>query len=343
MFRGTGNKEICPMKGPLLPDKPRNLECLTIKVITDNYYDALRLDTVVSTRYRTVPGACIHAEHGLSYFVETMTVGGETGRLVFDYGVDPNGVASNMNLLGIDPATVDVFALSHGHFDHWGAFIDILKRNCTRIPRGTPFYVGLDAFAHRYTRRPGSDELHDLGFLDRDGIEGLGVLRIVEISEPTEVIPGAYLTGRIDRVTTFEQVPATFLIERNGGREQDLFRGEQAIVFVVRGRGLVVLSSCAHAGIVNTVKRAQEITGVDRVHAIIGGFHLINAAPEIIEATVAGIKAMAPEYIVPTHCTGFEAITRFREEMPEQFLLNTAGTTYVFAAADNEEDTTVNT
>jgi 7,8-dihydropterin-6-yl-methyl-4-(beta-D-ribofuranosyl)aminobenzene 5'-phosphate synthase len=329
------------MKDPLLLDQPRELERLTIKVITDNYYDALRMDTAVSTRYRTTLGPGIHAEHGLSYFVETMTAQGGDGSLMFDYGVDPNGVASNMNLLGIDLSTVGAFGLSHGHFDHWGAFIDILKRNSARIPEGTPFYVGRDAFAHRYAGRPGSDELRDLGVLDRGEIEDLGVLRIVEITEPTEVIPGAYLTGRIDRVTTYEQVPAAFFIERNGQREQDLFHGEQAIAFVVRGRGLVVLSSCAHTGIVNTVKRAQEMTGVDRIYAIIGGFHLINAAPEIIEATVAGIKTMAPRYIVPTHCTGFEAITKFREEMPEQFLLNTAGTTYVFVAADKREDTTV--
>ena len=152
-----GGAGSCSMKESLLADKPRMLECLTIKVITDNYYDALRPDTAVSTRYRTTPGACIHAEHGLSYFVETVTVDGETGRLMFDYGVDPEGVANNMNLLGIDLSTVDAFGLSHGHFDHWGAFIDILKRNCTRIPRGTPFYVGLDAFVHRHARRPGGD------------------------------------------------------------------------------------------------------------------------------------------------------------------------------------------
>ena len=119
------------------------------------------------------------------------------------------------------------------------------------------------------------------------------------------------------------------------------FEGEQAIAFVVRGKGLVVLSGCAHAGIINTVRRAREMTGVDRIYAIIGGFHLVNAAPEVIDATVVDIKAMAPEYVVPTHCTGFEAITKFREEMPEQFLLNTAGTTYVFIAADNGEDMTV--
>jgi 7,8-dihydropterin-6-yl-methyl-4-(beta-D-ribofuranosyl)aminobenzene 5'-phosphate synthase len=93
---------------------------------------------------------------------------------------------------------------------------------------------------------------------------------------------------------------------------------------------LVVLSGCAHAGIVNTVRHAQKITGVSRLHALLGGFHLINAPSETVEATVADIKAMAPDFVVPTHCTGFEAIIRFREEMAERFILNTAGTRYVF-------------
>jgi 7,8-dihydropterin-6-yl-methyl-4-(beta-D-ribofuranosyl)aminobenzene 5'-phosphate synthase len=309
----------------------RQLATLTVTVITDNYYDALRPDTALGKRYRSVPGACIHAEHGLSYFVQTTTDRGETGRLLFDFGVSADGVMNNMYLLGIDFDRIGAFGLSHGHFDHWNAFIEMLKRNRTLIPQGTPFYVGRDAFAHRYARRPDGD-VQDLGFLNREEIENLGILEIMEITGPTEVIPGAYLTGRIERATAHEQAPATFLIERKGRQEQDLFEGEQAIAFVVRGKGLVVLSGCAHTGIINTVKRARKMTGVDRIYAIIGGFHLVNAVPEMIEATVADIKAMAPQYVVPMHCTGFEAMTRFRDEMPEQFLLNTVGTTYTFAA-----------
>jgi 7,8-dihydropterin-6-yl-methyl-4-(beta-D-ribofuranosyl)aminobenzene 5'-phosphate synthase len=194
--------------------------------------------------------------------------------------------------------------------------------------------VGLEAFAHRHARRP-DGEVQDLSCLNRAAIESFGILKILEVTEPTEAIPGAYLTGRIDRVTPYEQIPPNFFIERNGQRERDLFQGEQAIVFVVRGKGLVVLSGCAHTGIVNTVKRARAMTGIDRIHAIIGGFHLVNSDQNVIEETVAELKAMEPDYIVPTHCTGFEAIARFREEMPERFLLNTAGTRYVLTATDS--------
>ena len=98
-----------------------------------------------------------------------------------------------------------------------------------------------------------------------------------------------------------------------------------------KGKGLVVLSGCAHRGIVNTVKHAQRMTGTDKVHAIIGGFHLTGAKPEIIQKTIADIKAIKPDYIVPTHCTGFEAISEFAREMPDQFILNTAGTRYIIS------------
>jgi 7,8-dihydropterin-6-yl-methyl-4-(beta-D-ribofuranosyl)aminobenzene 5'-phosphate synthase len=99
-----------------------------------------------------------------------------------------------------------------------------------------------------------------------------------------------------------------------------------------REKGLVVLSACAHRGIVNTVKQAQKMTGIEKVYLVMGGFHLTGAKPEMIQKTVAGIKAINPQYIVPTHCTGFEAIDAFKKEMPDQFILNTAGTKYVITA-----------
>jgi 7,8-dihydropterin-6-yl-methyl-4-(beta-D-ribofuranosyl)aminobenzene 5'-phosphate synthase len=301
---------------------------LAITVITDNYYDALRQDAGPATRYRTRPGASVHAEHGLSYFVQTVAEG-RTSSFMFDYGADAGGVLNNIRALDIDFGAVDALGLSHGHHDHWGGLTEILKQNGSRIRKDTPLYLGEEAFAHRFALRP-SGELNDIGRLDRAEIEGTGAVRIVEIDGPTQIVPGAYLCGPIERVTEYEHVPSSLLIERDGKLEQDQFYGEQAIAFVVKGKGLVVLSGCAHAGVVNTVRHAQKITGVSRLHALLGGFHLVNAPPETIEATVADIKAMSPDYVVPAHCTGFEATVRLREEMAGRFILNTAGTRYVF-------------
>jgi 7,8-dihydropterin-6-yl-methyl-4-(beta-D-ribofuranosyl)aminobenzene 5'-phosphate synthase len=305
------------------------IEKLTVTVITDNYYDALRSDTPISKQFRTAPDASMHAEHGLSFFIESETEGTSRG-LMFDYGVDARGIMNNMELLNIDLGKADALGLSHGHFDHWGGLIDILRQNRSKIGKGTPLYLGAEAFAHRYSGRFSMENPAYLGQLDREAIESLGIIRIVEVEEPREVIPGVYLTGNIERTTSYERIPPSLLIKRGDKLEGELLEGEQAVMCNVRGKGLVVISGCAHRGIVNTVRHAQKITGIDKVYVVIGGFHLVNAKPEIIEKTVADIKKIAPDHIIPTHCTGFEAMTTFAKEMPEQFILNTAGTRYTF-------------
>jgi 7,8-dihydropterin-6-yl-methyl-4-(beta-D-ribofuranosyl)aminobenzene 5'-phosphate synthase len=257
-------------------------------------------------------------------------VDGKTSACMFDYGLDSPGVMNNIGLLGLDLGKANAFSLSHGHFDHFLGAVSVLKQSQSRIAAGTPFYVGEEAFARRYSLRPGTTEAADLGQLKKEDIETLG-LKVVEVKKSVQIIPGAYVTGNIERVTTYEKVPPSLLIKRGEKPEPDDFRGEQAVFFNVKGKGLVVLSGCAHAGIVNTVKHAQKTTGIDKIHAVMGGFHLANAKPEIIQNTVADIKAMKPDYIVPTHCTGFEAIVAFGKEMPNEFILNTAGTRYTFA------------
>ncbi len=303
---------------------------LTIWVLTDNYFDTLRPDNKITRRYRVVPGKSIHAEHGLAYYLETV-VDGKANACMFDYGLDPVGVMNNIALLGLDVGKTRAFGLSHGHFDHFMAAIEILKSNQARIAKGTPFYVGDETFYRRYLLRPEGGEAMDIGQLKKEDIEALG-LKVVEVKSSTQIIPGAYFTGNIERVTDYEKVPPSLLIKRGEQPEPDDFRGEQAFFFKLKGKGLVILSGCAHAGIVNTVKHAQKISSSEKIHAVLGGFHLINAKPEIIQKTVADIKALKPDYVVPTHCTGFEAIVAFKQEMPEEFIINTAGTQYSFVA-----------
>lgn len=303
---------------------------LTIWVLADNYYDANIAEGKNTKRYRVVPGKSIHAEHGLSFYAETV-VDGKTSACMFDYGLDAAGVLNNIALLGLDISKSSAFSLSHGHYDHYSSAVGIIKQNQSRIPAGTPFYVGEEAFARRFSLRPGTTEAADLGQLQKADLEALG-LKVIEVKSSTQIIPGAFFTGNIERLTTYEKIPPTILIKRGEKPEQDDFRGEQALFFNVKGKGLVVLSGCAHAGIVNTVRQAQKVSGTEKVHAIMGGFHLINAKTERIQNTVADIKAMKPDFIVPTHCTGFEAIVAFSKELPDAFTMNTAGTRYTFGA-----------
>jgi 7,8-dihydropterin-6-yl-methyl-4-(beta-D-ribofuranosyl)aminobenzene 5'-phosphate synthase len=310
--------------------KVAEVDKLTIWVVADNYYDTNRAEGRNTKRYRSVPGKSMHAEHGLSYYVETV-VDGKTSVCMFDYGLDAVGVMNNIALLGLDIGKTNAFGLSHGHWDHYGTAVSILKQNQSRIAAGTPFYVGEEAFAHRYAVRPGATEPADLGQLQRSDLEAIG-LKVIEVKSSTQIIPGAFLTGNIERLTSYEKVAPNLLIKRGEKPEPDDFRGEQALFFKVKGKGLVVLSGCSHTGIVNAVRQAQKISGTEKVHAIMGGFHLINAKPEVIQSTVADVKAIKPDHIVPTHCTGFEAIVAFSKEMPDAFTLNTAGTKYTFSA-----------
>ncbi len=303
---------------------------LTIWILADNYFDSNEPDAKVTKRYRSVAGKSVSAQHGLSYYIETVT-GGKTSACMFDFGLDPAGVLNNIALLGLDIGKTNAFSLSHGHYDHYTGVISILKQNQSKIAAGTPFYVGEEAFARRYSLRPGAAEPTDVGQLSKEDVEALGV-KVVEVKSAVEIIPGAYSTGKIDRITSYEKVPASMQVKRGDKIEPDIFPGEQALFFNVKGKGLVVLSGCAHCGIVNTVRHAQKSSGTEKVHAIMGGFHLINAKPELIQNTVADIKAMKPDHIVGTHCTGFRAMTAISREMPDAFIVNTAGTKYTFGA-----------
>lgn len=304
----------------------QEVDAVRVWILTDNYYDALRHDDAVVKRYRVIPGESVHAEHGLSYFIET-EIEGRTSACMFDFGLDARGILNNAKLLGIDTTSAEAFGLSHGHFDHWAGALEILRQN---RKAGTPFYAGEGAFLQRYSLRPGSDELMDIGRLDRQAVQDAGA-QVTEVRSATEIIPGCFCTGRIERATSYETIRPGLLVEREGKIEPDDFSGEQAFFFIVKNKGLVVLSGCAHRGIVNTVKQARRAAGIDKVHAVLGGFHLINADPEIIESTVADIEAVKPDYVAPAHCTGFEAIMAFSRAMPKAFVLNTAGSRYTFS------------
>ena len=300
-------------------------ERITITIIEDNYYDFFRPDSKIAKRYR----GNIYSEAGLACHIETV-VDGRPHSFLFDFGRTFHAVSRNIDTLKIDFDKLEALALSHGHRDHFGGLVELLKSRTDKIPKGIPLYVGEEAFAERGVgKRP--DGVTVIHHLKKEDIEGLGFLKIIEIKDPTPIVSGAYFTGRIEKVTDYEKGLPGDSVKRGGKFEQDDFIGEQSVVLNAKGKGLVVLSGCAHVGIVNTVKYAQKTTGVGKVHVIMGGFHLTGAKEELIQRTVADIKAMGPDYIIPMHCTGFEATVVFAKAMPDQFVLNTSGTRYTFS------------
>jgi 7,8-dihydropterin-6-yl-methyl-4-(beta-D-ribofuranosyl)aminobenzene 5'-phosphate synthase len=160
-------------------------------------------------------------------------------------------------------------------------------------------------------------------------------MEVRKIREDSTLAGGRLLVlGEIERVTEFEKGMPGMEAEIKGQWVKDPFSDDRGVAVKVKNKGLVVIGGCSHAGIINTVKHAQKVTGSTKVHAVLGGFHLTGPMMEpIMGPTIEEMKTIGPEYIVPTHCTGWKAINQFAEKMPAQFLLNSVGTTYVFQSS----------
>jgi 7,8-dihydropterin-6-yl-methyl-4-(beta-D-ribofuranosyl)aminobenzene 5'-phosphate synthase len=260
----------------------------------------------------------------------------------------------NAEQMEIDLSTIDAIALSHGHGDHTAAMSDVLRRidagpRSRRWEAGTP----VEEIVAYCQRRRVPLVAHPAAFRERWGIGADGVRQgpgtpppraewealgaeIVLSEDPTRLGPGCWTTGLVPR-QSFEG--GTSQPSSSGHRRayregaafyDDHLEDDQAIAVHVAGKGLVVLSGCAHRGIVNTVLRAREISGVERVWAILGGFHLAPASDEVIQKTIDALIEVGPHMVVPSHCTGFRAIAGFARRMPEAFVLGTVGTRYEF-------------
>jgi 7,8-dihydropterin-6-yl-methyl-4-(beta-D-ribofuranosyl)aminobenzene 5'-phosphate synthase len=315
---------------------------VVITTLVDNSYDALMADVGPARRARnaTIPKVDapqfvdgqthtgLVAEHGFSALVTTRR--GDTSHTVlFDTGVSPTGMATNFSRLGLDAGDIEVVVLSHGHFDHAGGLSGLAK---LRGRSGLPLAVHPLVWTKRRFALP-DQPAWELPTLSRSALEAEG-LEVIERRQPSLLLDGSVLiTGEVDRTTDFERGMPNHEAWRDGRWEPDpTILDEQALVVHVRGRGLVVLTGCGHAGAVNIARHALRLTGVDRLHALLGGFHLTGAAFEpIIEPTVAAFADMAPDVLVPAHCTGWKAQHRLAATLPDAFVPNAVGTSFVMA------------
>jgi 7,8-dihydropterin-6-yl-methyl-4-(beta-D-ribofuranosyl)aminobenzene 5'-phosphate synthase len=300
-----------------------------ILTVLDNYVDVLLRSTDVVKRPvlakgDTLPIDTLLSEHGLSLLI-TVYRGQTKNTILFDTGYSSVGLLHNLDQLGIDLDLIDTIVLSHGHMDHTGGLYPLLDR----IARPVTLVVHPEAFhSPRYF---GLDDGRKLQFprtLVKDDLAGKGVT-IAESKGPVPVAENTILvTGEVERVTSFEKGLPNAVMEKDGQLVKDPISDDQGLVIRLQDKGLVVLSGCSHAGIVNTVFFAQKITGVRQIHAVMGGFHLSGPIFEpVIERTISELKKLEPKVIVPMHCTGWEAIQRFSEEFPNSFVLNSVGTT----------------
>ena len=310
----------------MTPVNLRELERVEVTVLVDNYTDLLLLQsTPVVKRPAVSPPNAFLAEHGFSCLIKTVDV--EEHLFLMDVGISGTCLLHNAQLLKIDLSKVEALTLSHGHFDHCWALREILPK----VPKGIPLVLHPDAFLPRRLNLPTLKILVTVPPPDENMLREAG-MEVRTIREDSTLAAGRILVlGEIERVTEFEKGMVGAEAEIEGQWVKDPFSDDRGVAVKVKNKGLVVIGGCSHAGIINTVKHAQKVTGGPKVHAVLGGFHLTGPMMEpIIGPTIGEMKKFGPEYIIPTHCTGWKAINQFAKEMPEQFILNTVGTTYIF-------------
>ena len=310
----------------------KEVDRVEILVLQDNYIDIASGDSnEIVHRAMPLVGVelknTILAEHGFSALV-TVSVGDQIRNLLFDFGLSEFGAAFNAEALKADLTGVEAMAISHGHPDHTGG----LKQLTERVgKKDIELVVHPAAFRHpRYIKITEDFKIYFPAFT-KEMVKDVG-LKLVETKDPYSLLDNASLfLGEIPRVTDFEMGMPNAYYQEGEEEKWDAIEDDTAVVFYLKGKGLIVLSGCAHAGIINTTKYAKEVTGIDKIHAIMGGFHLTGSHFEpFIDVTTEAIMDLSPDYVIPTHCTGRKAINFMEKEMPNQFLLCMAGTKMIF-------------
>ena len=326
------------------PLAPKVVDSLTVRVVVDSRYERFlpkaQHPLVAIEHVGHIPGrqmSTLAAEWGLSLHLESR-VERNKAQYLLDFGYTPEILNRNVDLLDIDLAKINGLILSHGHRDHYGGLVGFVTQHRTRMRDDLALYVGGETiFREKWVSGRNESEVVSWGALDRTALAAQNVLPVC--CEAPQLLEGPFTTGRIER-TSFEQVTGGTKVrydhysegERQGQLVKDEHPDEQGACYIVKGRGLVVISSCGHTGIVNTVKTAMKVANTPKLHAVIGGFHLGMAPQEYVQHTVDELARLDPDVILPMHCTGAPFIERMRERMPERVVASNVGSRFTFGA-----------
>jgi len=350
LLDGTTPVRAAPLTGTV-PE----VDALAIRVVIDSYQFAVapskKLGDVDIQHFgwgigNAPPDRTLVSEFGLSMHVQSRHVA-ETKNILIDFGYTPEALINNVGLLDIDPSSLDALVLSHGHYDHFGGLVGFLRQHGDRLKPKLPLYIGGEECfcAREWTAPP----VHgNFGVLDRLALEK-AKLTVTYAEEPSLVADHGFTTGQIG-LNSFEKLlsPTAMKVgvdhglgcyadklpedERTKPVVPDQFRHEIATAFNVKGRGLVVLTSCSHRGVVNAIKQAQAASGIGKVHAVVGGFHLAPYKDDYVRQTIEELKGIGLDYVIPLHCTGEPFYLMAKTEMPTKLLRSYTGTRFVFGS-----------
>jgi 7,8-dihydropterin-6-yl-methyl-4-(beta-D-ribofuranosyl)aminobenzene 5'-phosphate synthase len=310
----------------------KEVEKVEVTCLVDNNVDVLLPNTEVARRLfltRNWYKQPLIAEHGFCAAL-TLHIDGIKHRLLLDSGLDALAASHNADVLLFDLSNCESLISSHGHIDHSGGLLNLRKKMNT-VQR-IPLVLHEDAFRNRLVKFQDGRTI-DLPATDRSLLTNAGY-DIIEKHSPSLWIDDSVLvTGEIPRTNSFEKgFPNHYSEVEEGKMEADpLIKDDQAIILTVKDKGLVIITGCGHAGIINTLNYAKELTGEDRICSVLGGMHLSGGLFEpIIPITMEELEKLKPKFVVPCHCSGLKAMTEIARRMPAAFIQNSVGTSYIF-------------
>jgi 7,8-dihydropterin-6-yl-methyl-4-(beta-D-ribofuranosyl)aminobenzene 5'-phosphate synthase len=286
------------------------------------------MQTVKSVRVTTLADNVVYdgrllGQFGFSACLEVRCHDRKSHLMIFDTGRNRSALLYNIKALKLDLSPLECIILSHGHHDHTSATVEFIRK----AKKEVKLIAHPNAFLPKFKIEKGKRRYHGIPRGERkpDILQAGG--QIVETTRSSEVIPGVLTSGEIKRVTSFEKITWKNITVVNGKQMKDNVLDDQALFINVEGRGVLVLSGCAHAGIINTLQSALDVTETKKLYGFIGGTHLIRPKENRLGETVRKLKEFDLQLISPAHCTGHKSIVAISQAFPEAFVLNYAGRT----------------
>jgi len=253
-------------------------------------------------------------QHGIALLLDVES-GGIKRRILVDVAQNPQALLKNMELMCIDPATIDMIVITHCHYDHTQGLAELLS--CIG-KTGVPVVSHPDMFRLNFITAPSLRHVGVMAGDSREKIEAAGGVLYLTRS-PLQLLPGLFTSGEVPRKTDFEEVGIALKTIREGEVVEDTMPDDLAVIARLKKGGIFIITGCSHAGIVNISSHAQTLAGTDSIAGIIGGFHLIEASEERIEKTASALAAMKIDRLLAGHCTGFRAQVALRAAFQERF------------------------
>lgn len=298
-------------------------------MINPQHYKAVwQVESVQSVKVVTLADNLVYysrllGQFGFSAFIEIVDYNKDIHHIVFDTGSNKQGLLHNIKTLKINLSSLEFIVLSHGHYDHTSATVELIKKSQRQVKVLVHPYAFLPKFRIRKKRR----EYHGIpkGERETDIQEAGG--HVIKATKPTEIIPGVITSGEIKRTNPFEKITWKAMTIIEGKQVQDKVLEDQALFINIRKHGLLIIVGCAHAGIVNTLDHALAVTGVKKLYGFIGGTHLIRPKEQRLNETIDRLKEYDMKLMAPSHCTGYKSMTVLNQTFPNEFVLNYAGRT----------------